>query len=428
MAFRAAEYQRFSGRRSRLPGWWPVCTATLRRGWASLWVKLIAIAALAISFGITMLCYFAYQVMPNWPRLLDAVGESEGMGSGFPIEVYAGLLHVFVYPILLPMSLLFGYDLVAKDLASNALETYFSRPITPFGYLIGRTVAFSGFLLLVSLLPLLWFWFFDVSTGPDGRFAEIAGVPWALVTGLVPVSVVLALFIQAVSALTRSGVWTNLAVVVLFLLGSIAGQILFEESGRQIEVELTAADLAEEAAMQRHFVEAGVAAGIPEAEAAAADAPVGAREAIGLGLGAAVLYGAATGPAQRAAILGGALLLVAGQSGADLGGAAQALRGVGQEFGPGAVALAPRTRPVVHNDPRMLAVSITDCVRSWCLSRLERTYPDAVRQRRAAERGRRYHQTERMVPEDLARGMLLGLGAASAALLALRLRKRGTVG
>ncbi len=244
MAFRAAEYERFAGSRSRVPAWWPICTATWRRGWASRWVRLISYGTLAIAFGFTALFYFAYQVMPSWPALLRMLGEDGAMDSGFPVQFYEGLMHVFVYPVLLPLSLLFGYDLVSKDLASNALETYFSRPVTPLVYVVGRTLAYVGFLLLVTLAPLLWIWAFDASTGPEGRFEEIKAVPLALAKGLGLTALLLALMVQALSSITKSGIWTNLVFVVLFVFSTAAGNILYEESGRRIERVYTAEEIA----------------------------------------------------------------------------------------------------------------------------------------------------------------------------------------
>ncbi|MBL7007809.1 MAG: hypothetical protein ISR76_02345 [Planctomycetes bacterium] len=490
MAFRAAEYERFTGTRSRRPAWWPVCTATLRRGWASRWVKLLTFGSLAIAFGFTALFYFAYQVMPNWPLLLQLAGEGDNAGSGFPLQFYNGLLHVFVYPILLPLSLLFGYDLISKDLASNALETYFSRPVTPLAYVIGRTIAYVGFLLLVTLVPLLWIWLFDVSTGPDGRFDEISGVPLALIQGLAPVALVLALFIQAVSSVTKSGIWTNLAVVVLFFFGFVAGQILYEESGRTVEIELTAEEAAEEAEelrqFQEHIAELEAVSYQGAAAEAAAETPVAPGDRVvtrtgpngervrvvirgqqGAEAGPAVpappapedgvprpfaagLSEALPGPAQ----VGLTLALFTYLSGsdwrailmlglvpammvpeADAQGLAKQVLGLESEprrrresMGPVQAPSGSR-RVVTYNDPRMLAVSITEVIRGWCVGCLEQTYPEEVRASQERRRRTRHsHQTERMVPLELARDILLGLGGSSLLVLFLRLRKRGMVG
>ncbi|RMH00776.1 MAG: hypothetical protein D6702_13095 [Planctomycetota bacterium] len=445
MAFRATEYERFTGRRARRPVWWPVCTATLRRGWSSRWVRLLSFGALAVAFGFTALFYFAYQVMPNWPTLLRVLGEDEGMASGFPVQFYAGLLHVFVYPILLPLSLLFGHDLVARDLTSNALETYFSRPVSPAAYVLGRTLAYTGFLLLTTLGPMLWIWAFDAATGPQGRFGEIAFVPLALIQGLVPVALVLALFIQAVSSVTRSGVWTNLAVIVLFFFGFVAGQILYEESDRPEVVSVPAASGG------RNEAEPAAAAATTPAQA-----PVPAEETADNGpeptvpadapprirpdrLPLALLVGAAlalVGGDPTPLLLAAPTLLFSGdrQDGRPPAAASAAVGRRGPPAGAGRSAdrrpapASPEERIVVHHDPRLLAVSITEVIRGWCLGCLDRSYPEEVRRAQAGRR-HRFRATEpRQVPVDLARNVLLGLGGLSLLLLFARLRRQGTVG
>ena len=99
-------------------------------------------------------------------------------------------------------------SIVAGDLKSNALEAYFSRPITPWSYLLGRTGAFTAYLLLVTLAPLLWIWTFDVMTGPDGHFDKISMVPLGMAAAMTLLALTVALFIQALATFTRSGTAT----------------------------------------------------------------------------------------------------------------------------------------------------------------------------------------------------------------------------
>lgn len=229
MAFRAAEYDRFDGPRRKVPLWWPLFTATLRRGWASKWVRRITFASLMLAFSFTAMIYFAYQVVPNWRDLVQQFGGAFQPGNEEVVidsHAYLGLLRMFVYPVLLPLSLVFGYDLVAADLRSNAFESYFSRSITPVSYLIGRTLAYVGFLMLVTYTPVLWIWCFDVAIGPDGHFQEVASVPLGMGLALLITSTMLALLMQAITAVMRSGIWTNLAFVVVFLFSFALGGIL----------------------------------------------------------------------------------------------------------------------------------------------------------------------------------------------------------
>ncbi len=235
MAFRAAEYEAFEGERSRMPVWWPVLTSTLRRGWGSKWVRRITFLSMASALGITVMIYFLYQVVPNWREMLVEMGNmvlpENQEDARIDAHTYLGLLRFFVFPILLPLSLVFGYDLISADLRANAFESYFSRSITPAAYILGRTLAYVGFMLLVTLMPMLWIWAYDVLTGPDEHFAEVASVPLGMTAAMFITSLALALMIQAVTAITKSGIWTNLTFVAIFIFTAPVGGILFELSG-----------------------------------------------------------------------------------------------------------------------------------------------------------------------------------------------------
>ncbi len=236
MAFRAAEYSRFDGPRSNKPAWMPIFHATIRRGWSSKWVRRITGATLLFSLGCTGLIYLLYQVIPDWRQHMEAIGRI-AMGDEEKLMItpqsYLGLLYLFVYPTLMPLSLVFGYDLLASDIRSNAFESYFSRSITPTSYLFGRTAAYVCFLLGVTLLPMMWIWAFDVSTGPDGHFDVVSVVPWGFTKSMVLISLTLALMVQAVTTLTRSGIWTNLTFVSIFLFTNPLGAILAEITQNQ---------------------------------------------------------------------------------------------------------------------------------------------------------------------------------------------------
>ncbi|TAH34497.1 MAG: hypothetical protein EYC70_16305 [Planctomycetota bacterium] len=229
MAFRAAEYERFSGTRSNAPPWWPLWHATFQRGWASRWIRMITFGGIAIAAIISLILYFVQKVVPEWRAMLEEMGQrvgGEGPSLRFDAEIYLILLHWFVYPVLVPMAMLLGYDLMAGDLRGNALESYFSRPITPLGYLAGRSLAFVSFLLLPTLAPMLWIWCMDVFTAPAGHFAAVRMVPLGLSAALLLISLSLALFIQALTTITRSGLWTALVFVILFILSGGIGPAL----------------------------------------------------------------------------------------------------------------------------------------------------------------------------------------------------------
>jgi tetrahydromethanopterin S-methyltransferase subunit G len=234
VAFRAGSYSRYEGPRSGRPAWWPLMTATLRRGRNSKWVRWITLASVLVALGMMVFFYVLNKVLPDWREIAQQTGRQIGKPDlAVDAGMYLNLVFVFVYPILLPLSLLFGSELVAGDLKTNALESYFSRPMTPFGYILGRTLAYAGFLLAATLLPLLIVWCSDVLTAPAGHLGLVGGVPWGMIQSLTLIAVVVALMVQATATFTRSGFGANIALGVVFVFFHALGHGMRESSERQ---------------------------------------------------------------------------------------------------------------------------------------------------------------------------------------------------
>jgi|FLOH01.1.fsa_nt_gi hypothetical protein len=235
MAFRAAEYERYKGERTNRPAWVPIAFGTVQRGWKSKWVRRLSMLSLALGFGLVAMMYMVNQVMPSWREIAEQATNRATQGSGLKVDAgfYLILTNVFVRPILLPLALLFGYDLIASDMRTNALEAYFARPVTPLGYLTGRTLAFVSFLMLATFGPFFLVWFADIATSPSEAHTDlIRFVPISLFFALLFISFTLALMVQAVTSLTRSAIWSNLIFVVIFLFLSAMGMVLFQITDR----------------------------------------------------------------------------------------------------------------------------------------------------------------------------------------------------
>ena len=230
MAFKAAEYQRYSGPRAKIPAWVPLAGLALSRGWKSKWVRRITSLSLMLGAGMMIMMYTMNQILPGWRDLTEQVGAIAGGDSGdweIDAKVYLKLLKLFVYPVLLPLSLLFGYDLISKDIETNALDAYFSRPISPLSYILGRSVAFVGFLMAATFGPMMLVWVSDWATSSDAHFSQIAIVPFGMFWSLLLISVTLSLLVQAITTITRSGLWTNISFVFIFIVLSILANIIF---------------------------------------------------------------------------------------------------------------------------------------------------------------------------------------------------------
>lgn len=218
MAWRAAEYDRYDGPRSRAPAWWPLWRATFQRGWSSKWIRLLTLGAFLPTLVMAVVFYVRYQVLPGLGHLSDALDAYD-----VNPQWYLVLMQIQTYGWLLPMAVLLGSDLLAGDLKSNALEAYLSRPLSVTGYLLGRTVAFTAYLLVALFIPLLAIWCVDMAMAPDGHGAVVGSVPLGLAASCTFMALTVALMVQAIASLTASGMWTAMIFAGYFMVSSALG-------------------------------------------------------------------------------------------------------------------------------------------------------------------------------------------------------------
>ncbi len=79
-------------------------------------------------------------------------------------------LTFFEWAFVFLFAILTGGGLIANDLRANALEIYFSRPITVVDYLLGKLLVVLSVMLGVTLLPCLVLWVVDVSLSQEEGF------------------------------------------------------------------------------------------------------------------------------------------------------------------------------------------------------------------------------------------------------------------
>lgn len=115
--------------------------------------------------------------------------------------------------------MLAGGGLIANDLRANALEIYFSRPITRLDYLLGKLGVLVTILLALWLAPVLVLWLLDLAMASEPGFTQdhLRLLPRLVAAGLV-VSVPYALIMLAVSALSASARVAMVFYAGLFLI------------------------------------------------------------------------------------------------------------------------------------------------------------------------------------------------------------------
>lgn len=122
-----------------------------------------------------------------------------------------------------------GSGLIANDLKTKALPIYFSRPITPLTYLLGKWLTIAVFIAVVMLLPNL------LSLGAGILFAGMPGTLFQtmqlagyLVLVGVGVMIIGGLLILALSSLTSDKRFVIVGWLAIILLPHITQQALYE--------------------------------------------------------------------------------------------------------------------------------------------------------------------------------------------------------
>ena len=204
-------YSRWEGSiRQRPLRWWPI----LRRGFLpelkrrqTLFVLIFAWSAILVRGAIL------YGDLRSG-GLFTSSGLMEG-GVAYFLGALSGQGMAVILVVLLTGSLL-----IARDKRYNALQLYFSRPLTANDYILGKLGIVAGFIFAVTWLPVMLLWLFAVGASPqEGYFAAVWSVPlratlfcsiWAAVAGLM---------VLAVSASATRGV--IIAASWLFVYGAL---------------------------------------------------------------------------------------------------------------------------------------------------------------------------------------------------------------
>lgn len=177
---------------------------------------LLGVVSLApFMFGLLMLLLptqvpeVAAQLPPPLQKFLHVSGAT----------VFILLTNPFSLLFRFLFTMLAGGGLIANDVRANALEIYFSRPITRVHYFLGKFGMLFTILITLSLLPILVLWCVDValSTQPGYATAQLGLLPRIVAAGVL-VSAPFALLMIAVSSLASSARGAMVLYAGIFLL------------------------------------------------------------------------------------------------------------------------------------------------------------------------------------------------------------------
>jgi len=221
MAVYRRGYHRYQG---RIMGRWARFLVLPRFSWKKLFRQRLVVLLMVVSVIWPLLCAgFIY--LTNHADLL------KGLPREFQsfIEVNGKFFLVFMNTqafFAIFLSALIGPGLIAPDLANNALQLYFSRPLTRPEYALSRLAVLFGVLSLITWVPGLLL--FGMQVGMAGSWWFRAN--WTLSLGIVAGFAIWVLLVSMVALASSAYVrWKIIAGALVmgffFILSGVATMI-----------------------------------------------------------------------------------------------------------------------------------------------------------------------------------------------------------
>ncbi len=225
-------FRHYEGPRSNRNHWWPVAWMTMRPVFKSKFIFLFLgyLLVLLVVFSVAMfaMAWSGQQGDETQKALKVAL-----MGMKLSINTMLFLFLDFSFLALLVLILTKGSGCISMDLQNNALPLYFSRPLTPRDYLVGKVVGLAGVpavclgLGVVILFGQAAAYFMT----PAQVFAELPMLFGALLSVLV-LSLLGAAAMAAASSLTKAARTASSLFIGYWMLAGFAAQALARATRR----------------------------------------------------------------------------------------------------------------------------------------------------------------------------------------------------
>jgi len=123
-----------------------------------------------------------------------------------------------------------GSGIIANDLKNNTFTLYLSRPITWYDYMIGKFLALSSILSIITLVPAVLV-FVTRMAFVNESFMYILEHLWLLggmILAYVVALVIISSIAMALSSMTKRGIFAGVGIFGLFIFASIVSDIMVD--------------------------------------------------------------------------------------------------------------------------------------------------------------------------------------------------------
>lgn len=207
-------YKRWDGELQRRPlRWWPI----LRQGVMQFLPQRKYLGLMAVAWIVMIFHGARLFTQLKGASLLDALRDATGvdLGSVGP-EFYWNALYTHTVWALI-FTVLVGSDLIAADRRHKALQLYFSKPITPNDYILGKLGVVAAFLAIAVWLPNVLLWAFGIAMEPSLAYLRVVWfVPLATTFWCALQILVMGMLMLAMSAVAQRPVFIAVSWFILF--------------------------------------------------------------------------------------------------------------------------------------------------------------------------------------------------------------------
>lgn len=120
-----------------------------------------------------------------------------------------------------------GPPLIAKDLRSKAFLVYFSKPVQPWQYLLGKLATVAFFVFSLTLFPALLLYLVGIALSPSlGTGLATLPIVGRIVAASLGIAIPTALVVLVLSSLTTSRRIATFAWLAVWIFGEIAFRVL----------------------------------------------------------------------------------------------------------------------------------------------------------------------------------------------------------
>lgn len=220
-------YRRWDGELLDRPlRWWPI----LRQGVMQYlpqrkYLVLLGIAWVVMIFqGATLFTHL------KGAAIVEAVQNSLGglgvdLGDAGPGFYWDALQRQIMWALL--FTIMVGSDLVAADRRNKALQLYFSKPITPNDYILGKLGVIATFIAISVWVPNLLLWLFGIAMEPTSTYlGGVWFVPLAATLWCALLILMMGMLMLAMSAVAQRPVFIAVSWFILFGYGPFQGIVL----------------------------------------------------------------------------------------------------------------------------------------------------------------------------------------------------------